>query len=241
MGVRASSRSMRPAGGSSRPARPRQRRARAAQPARVVVMRPEGHRPAGRSLVQEADVGTPPEACRRTSHGPAASRSRHRASRRLVRGVDGRPRRPARSRPVRSSCPAASAALTGAGARRSADGITTRSGASRQRRVPAPPSASMSRPVPGGHDPAVGHGQRLHPAEAGCAGERGDATVDDEVAVARAAQTRVVDRRREPLGRAGRSPAPRPSARATRALGPLSVPARMAPASSQVRPPPGKP
>jgi hypothetical protein len=104
-------------------------------------------------------------------------------------------------------------------------------------------------------DLAVADPDRLDPAKAGIAGERGDPTAGDEhvewhqldAATTAGGRGAASSTGPQPGGSAsssasaGRSrPAPSPAARAIRALGPVRWPASSAPARCHVAPPPGK-
>jgi len=105
-----------------------------------------------------------------------------------------------------------------------------------------------SRPAAGGDNPAAGDRHGPDPAKPAGALEGRDPPVDDELGGGHASAPRpplagagiAVGPARNPASASPASPAPSPAASAIRALGAPSVPATIAPARTQVAPPPGK-
>ena len=96
-------------------------------------------------------------------------------------------------------------------------------------------------PTTGGHEPARADRNCLDRSEARGAGERDDPAQDDRVGRSDGPAQAVASGPATKLASSlPRSPAPSASDRAIRAFGPVRVPARRAPAWTQVTPPPGK-
>ena len=84
-------------------------------------------------------------------------------------------------------------------------------------------------------DEAARHRDRVDPTEAALAGQRGDPAPDDQ----RRLGGHPIGSANSARSPASSRPAPRPTASATRAFGPVSHPAWIAPARTHCAPPPG--
>ncbi len=212
---------------------------RAAQPARVVVMGPERHRAARRRLLQQRGRGSPAERVERPAmpQQPAAVVTLlPQAAVRLGDGRDGCHQ--VQAREVRL-----------AGCQGGHDQVQVTVG-QRGRHDQAGPQAPASRartrqPL---HVAAVPAATTRPPDTASASTQpkpAGPARVAMRPLTMRSTAWPAAQARPPPASSAARAtrsrPAPRPRASATRALGPLSVPASMAPAACHETPPPGKP